>query len=455
MTASDSIATTLQKLAREEVTSLKLAKDTLDEAKRLESLNIFAALDAAGAEAAAVKSDARYRAGSARALEGIPISIKDLFNVQGYPARGGSRAPMPDLGTFEGTAVSRLREAGAVIFGTTNMHEVGLGLTGENPSTGDVRNPFDPARQVGGSSSGAGAAIGADIGLAALGSDTGGSIRVPASHCGATSFKPSFGLVPLDGALPLAPTCDHAGPIANHVDDCRRIVEVMIGKRFDLREAGDIETPRLGVPWQFLEGRLSAGVRSAFEALMTRLASTGTGPVEASPSSIDLAAHAYTTICWAEAAHVHRSAATTDSLSLFTPRVQTSLKHGLAVSAVDYLSAMSDRKRIIAGFRDIFDRGDVEALILPVTPTPAPLRGSTEVETESGIHLHRDAFLPLVVPFSLSGLPIVSVPFGSVNGMPIGLQVITSWGNDARALEIAGWLENSDLRDWTKPALAA
>lgn len=455
MMATPTIAGAIEMMSQGDVSSRELTKAALDRSALLADLNIFATIDEAGAKAAATDSDRRYETSQVRSLEGVPITIKDLFNVRGFPARGGSKAPMPDLGPIEGTAVARLREAGAVILGTTNMHEVGLGLTGENPSTGDVKNPFDPARQVGGSSSGAGAAIGADLGFAALGSDTGGSIRVPGSHCGAASFKPTFGLVPLDGALPLAPTCDHAGPIANTVDDVRRIVEVMAATKFEVRDAGSAGAPKLGVPWNFLEGRLSTGVRRSFETLMARLAAAGAGVVEASPINIDLAASAYTTICWAEATQVHRVTATTDSLALFTPRVQLSLKHGLAVTAIDYLKALEERRRIMAGFKEIFSRSDVEVLILPVTPTPAPLRGSTEVETESGAKLHREAFLPLVVPFSLSGLPIVNIPFACVDGMPVGLQIVAPWGHDARALEVGLWLERSELRDWKKPTVAA
>jgi aspartyl-tRNA(Asn)/glutamyl-tRNA(Gln) amidotransferase subunit A len=455
MTPYNIISDALGAMARGETSSEVLTEASLEKARQFQALNIFAVLDEVGALAAARESDARRKAGSVRRLEGVPITIKDLYNVRGMPARGGSRAPMPDLGPDEGTAVTRLRAAGAVIVGTTNMHEVGLGLTGENPSTGDVKNPFDPARQVGGSSSGAGAAMGADIGFAALGSDTGGSIRVPGSHCGASSFKPSFGLVPLDGVLPLAPTCDHAGPITNSVQDARLVAEIMAAKSLSKDSLEGGSAPKLGVPWRFLEGRLSTDVRRAFEALVARVKSAGGSVVEATPADIDLAPHAYTTICWAEATQVHRAAATTEALSLFTPRVQLSLKHGLAVTALDYLQALEDRRRIIAGFEEVFARGDVEALMLPVTPTPAPLRGTSEVETESGTKLHRDAFLPLVVPFSLSGLPIVSIPFACIDGLPIGLQVVAPSGYDFRALEIGRWLEMSDVRDWTKPHLAS
>jgi len=454
MSSPNLLSQALVALDGSDTTSGALTATAIEKARRLGGLNIFAVLDEVGARAAAKDSDERRRSGKPRRLEGVPITIKDLFNVKGFPAKGGSRAPMPNIEPEEGSAVSRLRDAGAVILGTTNMHEVALGSTGENPSTGDVANPFDPARQAGGSSSGAGAAMGADIGFAALGSDTGGSIRVPASHCGATSFKSTFGLVPLDGALPLAPTCDHAGPITNSVEDARLLVEIMSATSLCVRSPKDSPKPRIGVPWKFLEGRLSKPVRQAFEALIRSVARSGAGVVEASPVAIDLALQAYTTICWAEAANVHRATATTEALNLFTPNVQLSLKHGLAVTAIDYIDALEQRRRIMAGFQERFSHGDVEALILPVTPTPAPLRGSTEVETESGSKLYRDAFMPLVTPFSLSGLPVVSLPFACVEGMPIGLQIIAPWGADTRALEIGRWLEDSTFREWQKPELA-
>src|SRR5690606_16378152 len=138
----------------------------------------------------------------------LPVSIKDLFNVRGMPTRAGTRAPLPELSSTEATLVTRLRDAGAVIFAKTNMHEIALGATGENRWTGDVSNPFDPSRQSGGSSSGAGVAVATGIGLAGIGSDTGGSVRIPAAFCGVTGFKPSFGAIPLDGGLHLSWTCD-------------------------------------------------------------------------------------------------------------------------------------------------------------------------------------------------------------------------------------------------------
>lgn len=442
---SPMISDALSALSAGDTSATQLASAALQRAQRLSHLNIFAALDEAGAMRDAAASDERLRRRDARPLEGIPITVKDLLNLRGRRAQGGSRAPMPDLGVDEGRAVARLRAAGAVILGSTLLHEVGLGLTGENASTGDVKNPLDPARQAGGSSSGAGAAIGAGIGLAAIGTDTGGSIRVPASHCGAVSFKPSFGLVPLDGVIPLAPSCDHLGPITTSVDDARLIVEVMAGHRFALRDRDGAPAPRLAVPWRFLEGRLSIGVRRAFESLVHDLNASRASVRDGDPTDLALTTAAYTAICWAEAAHGHRAAVAAGALGAFTERVQACLNIGASTSAIDYLSARDSRRRIAACIASVFERGDVDALILPVTPTPAPLRGSTEVELESGHCAHRDAFIPLVAGFSLCGLPVVSLPMARVGGLPVGVQIVGPRGSDARVLEVARWIEASGL----------
>ena len=194
-------------------TSRELVERALARADARAELNVVAHLDRDGALELARTRDSQLAAGDVVGpLHGLPITVKDLFVVDGFPLRAGTRAPLPDLGG-QGTAVTRLRDAGAIVVATVNLHEVAYGITGENQWTGHVANPVDPLRQAGGSSSGSAAAVAAGIGLASLGTDTGGSIRVPASHCGVVGFKPTTGRVPLDGALPLSLTCDHAAPL--------------------------------------------------------------------------------------------------------------------------------------------------------------------------------------------------------------------------------------------------
>ncbi|MEO7410650.1 MAG: amidase [Sphingomicrobium sp.] len=196
-----------------QVTADALVRQALDKMTAHASLNAIAEAGADQALATARELDKQQAAGvPGGPLHGIPITVKDLFQVTGFDTRAGTRAQLPALGTS--AAVARLQGAGAIIVAKANMHEIALGLTGENACTGDVRNPHDPERQSGGSSSGSAVAVAAGMGLASLGTDTGGSLRVPAALCGITAFKPTHGLVPLDGALPLSPTCGRAGRLA-------------------------------------------------------------------------------------------------------------------------------------------------------------------------------------------------------------------------------------------------
>lgn len=426
-----------------EVRATELLAQAVAAAEAATALNAFAWLDADGARGQAARCDAAAARGEWRGpLHGIPVTVKELFAVAGVTVRAGSRAPLPPLAPGPGgdaAAVARLRAAGAVLLGTTNMVEVALGITGENPHTGDVHNPHDPARQPGGSSSGAAVAVAVGAGLAGLGTDTGGSVRIPAALCGVVGVKPSRGRVPLDGALPLSPTCDHAGPLAGSVADAAVVLSVLTAGAVGAAGADPrrVDRPRLGVPRRYLEGALAPGVRAAFEAWLGAAADRGASVVDADPADLDQAPAAYTPLVRAEAAWVHRAALAADP-GVFGAAVRGPLLAGREISAVDYLDRRAARARVRAGLAAAL-RG-VDALVLPATPVPAPLLGATTVELESGPAPHRDAFLRLTVPFSLAGVPVVAVPAGRVDGLPVGVQVVTAYGDDDRALDLAAWL---------------
>ncbi|MGE0803834.1 MAG: amidase, partial [Lautropia sp.] len=231
---------------------------------RVERLAAAAQARAAGG-AAAGGSGGRTGGGAAAPLLGVFVSVKDLFQLRGAPIAAGTRARLPPLAEQSAVA-ERLEAAGAIVFAKANMHEIALGATGENGWTGDVCNPYDPARQAGGSSSGSAVAVACGIGAASIGSDTGGSVRIPAAFCGVVGFKPTFGAIPLDGALPLSWTCDHAGPITRCVDDAALLFDVLAGRGTGYGggpadAVGGNRRPRLGVPRRWLEGRLAPAVR--------------------------------------------------------------------------------------------------------------------------------------------------------------------------------------------------
>lgn len=408
-----------------------------ERAEASRTLNALAWVDWDAARRDADALDAQRRTGEPLgALHGIPVSIKDLIQVQGMPTRAGTRAALPDLGSGDAVLVRRLREAGALIFAKTNLHEVALGATGENRWTGDVCNPFDPARQAGGSSSGAAVAVASGVGLGAVGSDTGGSIRIPAAFCGVTGFKPSYGAIPLGGALHLSWTCDHAGPLAGSVADCARLFEVMSGR--SVRHGAVPRKPRLALAAHWLRGRLQPGVRAVFEALMADLRRDGVVITEVDAPLIARGWEAYTPLVRAEAAWVHRETLAKGGEG-FSELVLAPLKAGLTVSAADYIGALKVREALIAQLDTILANHD--ALIMPGNAVLPPLRGQTEVETEGGKMSVRDAVLGQTASFSLAGLPALVLPTDRVDGLPTSLQLVGRRDGDAGLLALGGWFE--------------
>ena len=429
------IRETVAALAAGRTTARALLDEAHDAAERHRDLNAIAWVDWDGAARAADALDSRARAGGPLgALHGIPVTIKDLYNVDGMPTAAGTRASLPDFGG-ESVAVTRLRAAGALPFAKTNLHEIALGATGENVWTGDVKNPHDPARQAGGSSSGAGVAVATGIGFAGLGSDTGGSVRIPAAFCGVVGFKPSFGAIPLAGALHLSWTFDHAGPLARSVDDAALLFEAMSGRRTD--HGGVARRPRFAVPAAWLQGRLDAATRAWFEQRLAALRHDA-DVVEVEVPALPTALAHYTTIVRAEAAFVHRAALAAGGDG-FSEGVLAPMRDGECVHAQVYLEAMRMRE-VLRGELDAVLR-DHDALLLPTTAVPPPLRGQTTVAVEGGTLTVREAVLGQTLPFSYVGLPTLALPSGTVDGLPGSLQVVAARDADAPLLALGRWLE--------------
>ena len=440
-----SIAETVAAVAAQSVTAEALIEQAREQAQRAADLNPLAWVDWDAALQDARERDAQVRAGTPLGpLHGVPVSIKDLFNVRGMPTLAGTRAPLDELPAAEAGFVTRLREAGAVVFAKTNMHEIALGATGENRWTGDVKNPFDPARQSGGSSSGAGVAAATGIGLGAIGSDTGGSVRIPAAFCGVTGFKPTVGAIPLDGALYLSWTCDHAGPLARSVDDCARLFESMAAR--SATHGAVARRPRLAVPADWLRGRLQVAVREHFENMLARLREAGAEISEVPTPLLPRASQCYTTIVRAEGAWVHRKALAAGGEG-FSELVRPALDAGLKVSAMEYIDAMKCRDAV-RGELDAILAG-CDALIAPTSGALPPLRGQPEVQVEGGVLTVRDAVLGQTLPFSMCGLPALSIPAGLVADaygagtppLPAGLQLVGRFDGDAALLALGRWVE--------------
>jgi aspartyl-tRNA(Asn)/glutamyl-tRNA(Gln) amidotransferase subunit A len=412
--------------------------------------NAFTLVDAAGARAAAAEADREIRRGRDRGpLHGIPMSIKDLIDVAGQVTTAGSRV-LPNVpAAGDATAVRRLRDAGAIFIGRTNLHEFALGTTSEDSAFGPVRHPLDPTRSAGGSSGGSAAAVATGMGLASLGTDTGGSIRIPAAACGIVGLKPAYGEVPSDGVVPLSPSLDHVGPLAATVDDAAILWAVLAGLPLApivARAASTLRLRPLGGP---LAAPLDADVSAAFGRALERLERAGCAMISASTSDasdagVRLGAAAvsvpdvYVNLVLPEAACWHDRFLDTRGPD-YTPAVRTRLESGRTIPAVNYLAACAARRSL----RELVDAAlaDCDALILPTLPIVAPPLGATEVTFDAAGEVHtpvRSAMLRQTQLFNLTGHPAISLPL-ETTGLPVGLQLV---GRDtAGLLAVAGACE--------------
>ena len=341
-------------------------------------------------------------------LLGAWISVKDLFQLEGAPMAAGTRAPLPVLPPQDSVVVRRLREAGALVFAKTNMHEIALGATGENPWTGDVCNPWDPARQAGGSSSGSGVAVALRLGHASIGSDTGGSIRIPAAFCGVVGFKPTVGSISLEGALPLSWTCDHAGPLTQHVQDAALLYAVLSGR--SVRHGRVARRPRLAVPYQWLARRLDEAVHHTFQRVLGWLGEVA-DLVALEPSDMDVPWRHYSSLVRAEAARVHHAALAAGGDG-FSAGVLEPLRLGMTLPAQEYIAALQARRQFMAELDAVL--AGVDAMVLPTSAIFPPRRGQTEAETRGGTMMVREAVLGQTLPFSFAGVPAISLPMGTM-----------------------------------------
>jgi len=355
-------------------------------------------------------------------LRGACVAIKDNIDEAGVVGAGGCAAYFDRVPAADAAVVRRLVEAGAVIVGRTNMHELADGVTSENVHHGPVHNPARRGHHPGGSSGGSAAAVAAGIVPLALGTDTGGSVRIPAALCGVVGFKPSAGLVPDDGVMPLSTTLDHVGPLIRTVADCIAAMDVLAAAGWAVGDALP-PTVRVGVLEGFSE-EPAAGVGDAFDTALLRLADIGCEPVPMAVPELAGGLRLLSAIYAPEAAAYHAEALRR-APERFGEEVRADLERGLRADPARYESALLDRADLAARIDACFDRADL--LVSPTTPCPAAPIGSP------GSHV----YLSYTCPFNLGGHPAVSVPMGAVDGLPVGLQIVGPRGADARVLELA------------------
>jgi aspartyl-tRNA(Asn)/glutamyl-tRNA(Gln) amidotransferase subunit A len=373
-------------------------------------------------------------------LAGVPVAVKDLRHVAGMPFTGGSRALDAETPTVDAEIVARLRRAGAVVMGLANLHELAYGVTSANPHFGAVVNPAAPQRTPGGSSGGSAAAIAAGIVRLAVGTDTAGSIRVPAACCGIVGFKPSYDALPRSGVLDLGASLDHVGPMAASVEDCATMFAAMLGRDSlppwayrDLRGRGGARLRG------FFEEPLDGEVREALDAAQGALTADGASWGDRIVPGMDMAAAVQLNTLCAEAGAVHARRAR-DRGERLGEDVRVRIEMANFLPGHWYVKAQRMRTDIVARLEAAF--GDADFLLCATLRCPAPAVGAARVDISGRSYALHTAVTQLTMPFNLAGLPAVSVPWGrSRDGVPIGLQVIARRGRDWQALAVAQRLQ--------------
>ncbi len=410
------------------MSSEELVKSQLDRAERLSDLNAFISLRREESIEEARHLDTRRRQGEVLGpLHGIPITCKDLVWSRGDRTTSGSKIDAEFVPDRDAPALARLRDAGAVLLGKTNLHEFAYGVSNVNPHYGPARNPWDRTRISGGSSGGSAVALASGVGCGSIGTDTGGSIRIPSSLCGVSGLKPTYGKVPREGVTPLSWSLDHVGPMGRSVEDVALLYEAMSGEPVPLD--GAIRDLRVGIhPKHFFEN-LDPEVETAVRRAVTTL---GGSVVEIDVPEIELQAACRNTIAFAEASCYHEKNIRSRPQD-YGEDTRELLRLGLLIPASDYLHALRVRRRIVRAFRKAFEAIDV--LAAPSTPAAAPPIGATSLETGEEL---RSGLLRLAGPFNTVGFPAVSLPCGFTGkGLPIGLQLAAAPHQEPLLLRVA------------------
>ena len=407
-------------------------------AARNDELKAFITVTAEVARTAARQADHERAAGLDRGpLHGIPIALKDLIDQAGAPTTAGSSVrPLTPVGT-DAIVTARLKAAGAVLVGKTNLHEFAFGTTSEDSAFGAVRNPLDTTRSAGGSSGGSAAALRAGMALGAIGTDTGGSIRIPAAACGLVGLKPGFGEVPVDGVVPLSTTLDHVGPLARTVADAAAILGVLSRVTLRALQPPPVARLRLGRLTGYFEELIEPAVRAAYESALDRLSGAGVRITSVSvPHAADAAA-IYLHICLPEAAAYH--AETLERCpERYAPNVRVRLEMGRYILAEDYLRAQT--ARLVLQREVEVALADVDALVLPTLPIVAPTLGLETVDFGGRREAVRAVMLRLTQPFNLSRHPAVALPCGTAAGLPVSMQVVGKHARTGALLDLCAAL---------------
>ena len=459
-------------IASREISCLELVDATIERIEKLNpKLNAFITILDQSARREAKHADLLIKQGKYLGpLHGIPISLKDLIYIKGVRSTSGSMILADFVPDYDSTITRKLRKAGAIIVGTNNLHEFASGITGINPHYGPSRNPWDINRMSGGSSGGSAVAVSSGMSLASIGTDTSGSIRVPASLCGIFGLKPTYGRVSKYGVMPLSPSIDHVGPLARSAWDIAALLQVIAG--YDKMDTSSVKVPvpdylkeissfseirnnnnndhydessrnfKVGIPKQFFFDMIEPKVMEIFRAFVDRLHGCGITTISnVDVDGTDKIFETWRPIRLAEATSIHNEWMVSRHQE-YGEDVIRMLQKGLEVTAVHYLNALHKWRQEI---KDAFLKAmsEYDALLVPTTIIPAPFLNQKEVNIEGKTIEVYSCLSKLTTVFDIIGLPALNIPAGLVDSkLPVGVQLVGRPFDESRILKIAYTCEN-------------
>ena len=437
-----------QAIRAKQISPLELTQICLQRIDVIEpQVNAFITITAESALAEARAATDEIVHGTYRGvLHGIPLAIKDLFDVRGVPTTAGSPLLKYNVAAEDAFVVQQLHAAGAIFLGKLNMHEWALGVTGVNPHFGPSRNPWNTTHITGGSSSGSGAALAAGLCYGSLGSDTGGSIRIPASLCGVVGLKPTYGRVSVRGVIPLSWSLDHVGPMARCVDDAEALFNAInvydASDAYSIRKSewgmgnanSEFRTPhfqfRIGVPDDYFFSDLHPETEAAYRAAIKTLGEIDFELRDVSLPGFESSEKSSAKILLAEAAAYHQEHIEKHADQIGTD-VLTRFKWGLEVTGVEYALARRTQVEWRHNLAQLFE--SIDALVLPATPFPATL-----IDESDPVVLSRGNLTRFTRMFNLTGNPALALPCGrTAQGLPVGLQIVGAHWHEEKLLYIA------------------
>ena len=438
-----------QAIRAKQISPLELTQICLQRIEAINpQVNAFITLTAESALAEARAATEEIAQGNYRGpLHGIPLAIKDLFDVRGVATTAGSPLLKHNVAAEDAFVVKQLREAGAIFLGKLNMHEWALGVTGVNPHFGATRNPWNTDYITGGSSSGSGAALAAGLCYGSLGSDTGGSIRIPASLCGVVGLKPTYGRVSVRGVIPLAWSLDHVGPMGRCVDDVAalfrvindmtmRMIRIQCGMRNPTSPTFRHSTFRIGVPDDYFFSDLHPDTEAAYRAAIKTFGDMGADYTRSSLPGFEVSEKASAKILLAEAAAYHQEHIEQHADQIGVD-VLTRFKWGLDVTGVEYALARRTQVEWRHKMEQLFE--SIDALVLPATPFPA-----TRIDESDPVALSRGNLTRFTRMFNLTGHPAMVLPCGrTADGLPIGLQIVGAHWQEDKIIQVARTYEEA------------